>query len=124
MKHPRDKRYYQLQKKDMSQLTHQDIDDYIYYCDQMVKYVGSNKKSKHGWIALKKNWNRKELDMNKKILNFEDLPNLEKEIYLKDTWCNQCNKVDLGITNPIMYKENGKTYISGNCMVCGEAQIS
>ncbi len=52
---PRDKRYYQLQKKDRSQLSQSDIAEYVSYCDQMVEYVGSSgMKAKKNWIKLKK----------------------------------------------------------------------
>ncbi len=50
---PRDKRYYKLQKKDLSQLTHQDVAEYISYCEKMIEYSGA-KKARRGWIDLKK----------------------------------------------------------------------
>jgi hypothetical protein len=50
---PRDKRFYQLQKIESSQLTQKEIAEYISYCNKMIDYV-SDKKSRKGWIALKK----------------------------------------------------------------------
>ena len=50
---PRDKRFYQLQKKDRSQLTHQEIREYLVYCDKMINYV-NDKKGRNSWITLKK----------------------------------------------------------------------
>ena len=50
---PRDKRFYQLQKKDISQLTRQDIVEYISYCEKMIEYSEA-KKARRGWIGLKK----------------------------------------------------------------------
>ena len=52
-KDPRDKRYYQLQKKDKSQLTQDEIKEYLWYCEGMIKYVDYSKARK-GWISLKK----------------------------------------------------------------------
>jgi hypothetical protein len=51
---PRDRKYYKLQKKDLSQLSQQEIAEYISYCDKMIDYVGSSKKARRGWIVLKK----------------------------------------------------------------------
>lgn len=50
---PRDKKFYQLQKKDVSQLTHKDIVEYISYCKKMIEYTGA-KRAKSEWIDLKK----------------------------------------------------------------------
>lgn len=52
MNDPRDKRFYKLQKKDISQLNQQEIKQYHNYCDKMIDYV-SDKKSRKGWITLK-----------------------------------------------------------------------
>ncbi len=51
---PRDHKYYQLQKKDISQLTHQDIVEYISYCEKMIGYSNVKKKARRSWIDLKK----------------------------------------------------------------------
>ena len=40
-------------------------------------------------------------------------------MYLHDSWCDSCNEADLGISNPELYIEGGRKYISGNCKVCG-----
>jgi hypothetical protein len=50
---PRDKKYYQLQKRDISQLTRQDIVKYISYCEKMIEYSEA-KNARRGWIDLKK----------------------------------------------------------------------
>ncbi len=62
--------------------------------------------------------------MAKTILNFEDLDSNEKKWFLNETWCSICQKADLGIKNPVLFKENGITYIEGNCKICGELQSS
>lgn len=42
----------------------------------------------------------------------------------KKTWCDKCNEADLGLKEPSMFKENGKTFIEGKCIICGEPQTS
>jgi len=49
---PRDKRYYQLQKKDISQLTFTEIEESLSYCERMIEYAGA-KKARRCWITLK-----------------------------------------------------------------------
>ena len=62
--------------------------------------------------------------MTKEYLKFEELDQSEQEWFLKETWCDKCDKADLGLKDPLMYIENGKTFISGKCIVCGEEQTS
>lgn len=62
--------------------------------------------------------------MTKTILNFEDLDSGDKKWFLNETWCSNCQKADLGIRNPVLYKENDITYVGGNCKICGEPQHS
>jgi len=50
---PRDKRFYQLQKKDRSQLNIKDIKEYLRYCDAMINFVKFTKARK-AWINTKK----------------------------------------------------------------------
>ena len=50
---PRDKRFYQLQKKDLPQHTDEEIREYLAYCDRMIDFVGA-KKARREWILLKK----------------------------------------------------------------------
>ena len=62
--------------------------------------------------------------MSKQILKFEELNADEQHWYLKETWCDKCAKADLGINEPVLYKKNGKTFIEGKCIICGEVQRS
>jgi hypothetical protein len=48
---PRDKYFYQLQKKDKDQLTLDELKTYIDYCTQMISYV-KDKKGRKGWKTL------------------------------------------------------------------------
>lgn len=58
------------------------------------------------------------------IIDISSLPEIERDIYLQDSWCNHCDQADLGIVNPELYIEDGKKYISGNCKNCGELCVS
>jgi hypothetical protein len=60
--------------------------------------------------------------MTKHYLNFDELSEVEKDIYTSDTWCDRCNKPDLGINEPAIYLENGNKFIEGKCVVCGQMQ--
>ena len=62
--------------------------------------------------------------MKRKYLDFDKLESWEKETYLEHTWCDKCNKADLGIKEPLLYIEEKKTYIEGKCLICGQTQKS
>ena len=48
----------------------------------------------------------------------------EQEWLIENTWCERCQKADIGIENPTEFKKNGKLYISGFCKSCGIELIS
>ncbi len=56
--------------------------------------------------------------MKRIFLDFKNFPKEEQEWYLSETWCSECRKPDLGITEPLYYSEEGKNYIEGKCKVC------
>lgn len=60
----------------------------------------------------------------KQIIKMSDLLEIERNIYLADTWCSKCQKPDLGIVHPELYTEGGHKYISGNCKACGEICVA
>jgi len=64
------------------------------------------------------------MDSMKTIIDISTLPEIEQDIYLKDSWCPKCQEADLGIVSPELYIEGGRKYISGNCNVCGETCVS
>ena len=55
---PRDKRFYQLHKKDRSQLAQNELEEYLEYCEKMIQYVKYNKGRRH-WISLKEEFLKK-----------------------------------------------------------------
>ena len=60
----------------------------------------------------------------REIIDIGSLPEIERDIYLQESWCDKCGKADLGIVNPELYIESGQKYISGNCKVCGAQCVS
>ena len=62
--------------------------------------------------------------MTKEYIDFSELDESEQEWFLSETWCDKCDKVDLGLKDPIMYKENEKQFVEGKCIECGEPQTS
>lgn len=53
MNDPKDKYFYQLHKKDKSQLSLDELNDYQNYCHKMIAYV-SDKKARKEWNNLLK----------------------------------------------------------------------
>lgn len=43
----------------------------------------------------------------------------EQADLLHHTWCNQCQDIDLGMTNPVEYEFLGRIFIDGQCCKCG-----
>ena len=44
---------------------------------------------------------------------------VERNFFLRDTWCNICNEADLGMNTPSEYEENGHVFVEGRCNKCG-----
>lgn len=43
----------------------------------------------------------------------------EKKAFLEETWCDNCQEVNLGMKNPIEYEQNDIIFIEGKCRKCG-----
>jgi len=48
----------------------------------------------------------------------------EQAAFLEQTWCNNCLEVDLGMTDPVEYEQDGIIMIEGKCKKCGEPVIT
>jgi len=48
----------------------------------------------------------------------------EQAAFLEQTWCNNCLEVDLGMTDPVEYEQDGTIMIEGKCKKCGEPVIT
>ena len=51
-------------------------------------------------------------------------PQDEQQAFLEQTWCNECMEVDLGMKNPQEYEENGRVFIEGECLKCGNPVVT
>lgn len=60
----------------------------------------------------------------REVIDLSTISEVEKDIYLNDSWCDKCNEADLGIVGAELYVENGRKYIRGNCKICGTECIS
>jgi len=52
--------------------------------------------------------------------NFFERTEEEQTDFLKFTWCNTCQEVDLGMKDPEEYELEGTIYIEGSCLKCGD----
>jgi hypothetical protein len=60
----------------------------------------------------------------KQIIDLNSLDDIDRSMYLDDTWCDNCSKADLGIDKPELYIEDNRQFISGYCKICGDHSIS
>ncbi|WP_028669570.1 hypothetical protein [Saccharospirillum impatiens] len=56
----------------------------------------------------------------RQLRNFHDRDAEEQNAFLENTWCNRCQQVDLGMSDPVEFTLNGRLFIEGQCRVCGE----
>jgi hypothetical protein len=50
---------------------------------------------------------------------FSERDSQDREWHLQNTWCDFCEKADLGMERPTEFELNGKIYLSGFCIICG-----
>lgn len=43
----------------------------------------------------------------------------EQRDFLTNTWCNECQEVDLGMTDPEEYEFMHRIFVDGKCVRCG-----
>ncbi len=46
----------------------------------------------------------------------------EQQAFLEQTWCDECQEVNLGMKNPSEYLLKGTVFIEGECNRCGECR--
>ena len=56
--------------------------------------------------------------------NFEDRTEEDKEAFLTQTWCNACQKADLGMIEAKEYELNGTIIVEGKWKVCGDVSLT
>lgn len=48
----------------------------------------------------------------------------DREELLLHTWCDHCQKVDLGMSDPLEYELHGIIFLEGKCQMCGEVVLT
>lgn len=48
----------------------------------------------------------------------------EQQDFLRQTWCNECMEMDLGMENPIEYSTSDRVWIEGECVKCSSKVIT
>jgi len=48
----------------------------------------------------------------------------EQQAFLEQTWCDQCQEVNLGMSQPQEYEFKAVIYIEGRCNRCGSVIVT
>ncbi|MBM6550439.1 hypothetical protein [Marinomonas ostreistagni] len=48
----------------------------------------------------------------------------EQNDFLSQTWCNQCQEMDLGMKNPKEFETSSRFWIEGECVKCGSPVVT
>lgn len=56
--------------------------------------------------------------------DFSMRPWEEQKDFMSQTWCNECQEMDLGMENPREYGSEGRVWIEGECLKCGHKTIT
>lgn len=48
----------------------------------------------------------------------------EQKDFLSQTWCNQCQEMDLGMKNPKEFETSTRFWIEGECVKCDAPMIT
>ena len=56
--------------------------------------------------------------------NFSDRSDEEQRAFLEQTWCDSCQEMNLGMSQPIEYEFKGVVYIEGKCNRCGSVIVT
>jgi len=53
------------------------------------------------------------------VIPFDTVSEEDRIGFLRDTWCDVCQRADRGITEPMVVRENGRDFLVGRCIACG-----
>jgi hypothetical protein len=62
--------------------------------------------------------------MTRKVREFTARPEIERNLIMENTWCDICQKVDIGFSEPVEFEENGIIFVEGKCRRCGKRVVS
>ena len=55
---------------------------------------------------------------------FAERDDLDRDRLIADSWCDYCEKADLGLEEPCEYVINGTIFLEGRCVQCGHDVVS
>ncbi len=62
--------------------------------------------------------------MSRRPRDFSARRDAERRSILRNTWCDNCAEVDLGMLDPAEYEEGGEILVEGSCARCGAKVVS
>lgn len=65
-----------------------------------------------------------EIDSNKKARDFFQRSSEDQQAFLENTWCDNCQKENLGLSAPSEYELAGVIYIEGQCNKCQQVVVT
>lgn len=60
----------------------------------------------------------------RKMRDFGARDQQEQQAFLEQTWCDNCLKANLGMSDPVEYELKGIVYIEGRCLGCGQPVLT
>lgn len=48
----------------------------------------------------------------------------DQQDFITNTWCDDCGKENLGLTNPVEYEQAGTIFIEGQCLQCKNTVVT
>ncbi len=60
----------------------------------------------------------------KQLRDFESRDEAEKAAFLEQTWCDNCQEANLGMTDVVEYELKGIVFIEGRCCRCGQPVLT
>lgn len=64
------------------------------------------------------------MNENRTERNFYAREPEEQQLFLTDTWCDACQQLGLGMSEPQEYELYGLVFIEGKCNQCGEPVLT
>jgi len=60
----------------------------------------------------------------KKVRDFSARSQAEQQDFIENTWCDSCQKENLGLNSPCEYELSGIIYVEGKCKVCSNIVVT
>ncbi len=60
----------------------------------------------------------------RQLRDFDARDDADKAAFLEQTWCDNCQQANLGMTDPVEYELKGIVFIEGRCRRCGQPVLT